>query len=64
MGISHMLETLPFLDVFARALKGAWSATRSTSSSTADSRVNLLFFLAAVIAAFLLINHRAHRRAP
>lgn len=59
MGITYMLESLPFLDVFARALKG------STECNKIDLILglpipawNLAFFLVAVIAAFLLIHFK------
>lgn len=62
MGISYMLETLPFLDVFARALKGSVECNKiDLILGLPIPAWNLLFFLAAVIAAFLLINHRAHK---
>jgi protein dithiol:quinone oxidoreductase len=59
MGITYMLESLPFLDVFARAIKG------STECNKIDLVLGLpipawtlLFFLLAIAASFLLINHR------
>lgn len=62
MGISYMLETLPFLDVFARALKGSVECNKiDLILGLPIPAWNLLFFVVAVIAAFLLINHRAHK---
>lgn len=62
MGITYMLETLPFLDVFARALKGSVECNKiDLILGLPIPAWNLLFFLAAVIAAFLLINHRARK---
>jgi protein dithiol:quinone oxidoreductase len=63
MGITYMLESLPFLEVFARALKG------STECNKIDLILGLpipawtlLFFLLAIIASVLLIGHRASRQ--
>jgi protein dithiol:quinone oxidoreductase len=63
MGITYMLESLPFLEVFARALKG------STECNKIDLILGLpipawtlIFFVLAIIASFLLINHRASDR--
>jgi protein dithiol:quinone oxidoreductase len=63
MGISYMLESMPFLDVFARALKG------STECNKIDLVLGLpipawtlIFFVFAIIASFLLINHRSAQR--
>ncbi|MBL8311780.1 MAG: disulfide bond formation protein B [Burkholderiales bacterium] len=62
MGITYMLETLPFLDVFARALKGSVECNKiDLILGLPIPAWNLLFFVAAVAAAFLLINHRAHK---
>ena len=62
MGITYMLESLPFLDVFARALMG------SVECNKIDLILGLpipawtfIFFIVAIIAAFLLINHRAQK---
>jgi protein dithiol:quinone oxidoreductase len=62
MGITYMLDSLPFLDVFAKALKG------STECNKIDLILGLpipawtlIFFVIAVIAAFLLVNHRRAR---
>jgi protein dithiol:quinone oxidoreductase len=59
MGITYMLESLPFLEVFARALKG------STECNKIDLILGLpipawtlIFFVLAVFASFSLIRHR------
>lgn len=62
MGITYMLDTLPFLDVFSRALKGSVECNKiDLILGLPIPAWNLLFFLAAVTAAFLLINHRAQK---
>lgn len=62
MGITYMLETLPFLDVFARALKGSVECNKiDLILGLPIPAWNLIFFVAAVMAAFLLVNHRAHK---
>jgi len=62
MGITYMLESLPFLDVFARALKGSVECNKiDLVLGLPIPAWTLLFFVGAVIAAFLLINHRAQK---
>lgn len=62
MGITYMLESLPFLDVFARALKGSVECNKiDLILGLPIPAWTLLFFVVAVIAAFLLINHRAQK---
>ena len=62
MGISYMLESLPFLDVFARALKGSVECNKiDLILGLPIPAWNLVFFVVAVIAAFLLVNHRAQK---
>lgn len=63
MGITYMLESMPFLDVFARALKGSVECNKiDLIMGLPIPAWTLLFFLAAIIAAFLLINHRSSNR--
>ncbi|MBC7709753.1 MAG: disulfide bond formation protein B [Rhizobacter sp.] len=63
MGITYMLESMPFLDVFARALKGSVECNKiDLILGLPIPAWTLLFFLAAIIAAFLLINHRSSNR--
>ena len=60
MGITYMLDSMPFLDVFARALKGSVECNKiDLILGLPIPAWTLIFFIAAVIAAFLLINHRA-----
>ena len=62
MGISYMLESLPFLDVFARALKGSVECNKiDLILGLPIPAWTLLFFVVAIIAAFLLVNHRAQK---
>ena len=62
MGITYMLESLPFLDVFARAFKGSVECNKiDLILGLPIPAWTLLFFVFAVIAAFMLINHRAHK---
>jgi protein dithiol:quinone oxidoreductase len=62
MGITYMLESMPFLDVFARALKGSVECNKiDLILGLPIPAWTLIFFVAAVIAAFLLIHHRAHK---
>ena len=62
MGITYMLESLPFTDVFARALKGSVECNKiDLILGLPIPAWTLLFFVVAVIAAFLLINHRAQK---
>lgn len=62
MGITYMLESLPFLDVFARALKGSVECNKiDLILGLSIPAWTLIFFVGAVIAAFLLINHRAQK---
>lgn len=62
MGITYMLESLPFLDVFARALKGSVECNKiDLVLGLPIPAWTLLFFVGAVIAAFLLVNHRAQK---
>ena len=64
MGITYMLESLPFLDVFARALKGSVECNKiDLILGLPIPAWTLLFFVLAVIAAFLLINHRSAARS-
>jgi protein dithiol:quinone oxidoreductase len=64
MGITYMLESLPFLDVFARALKGSVECNKiDLILGLPIPAWTLIFFIVAVIAAFLLINHRASGNA-
>jgi len=62
MGITYMLESLPFLDVFARALKGSVECNKiDLVLGLPIPAWTLLFFVGAVIAALLLVNHRAQK---
>jgi protein dithiol:quinone oxidoreductase len=62
MGITYMLESLPFLDVFARALKGSVECNKiDVVLGLPIPAWTLVFFVVAVIAAFLLINFK-HRQ--
>jgi len=62
MGITYMLESLPFLDVFARALKGSAECNKiDLILGLPIPAWTLIFFVVAVIAAFLLVNHRAQK---
>lgn len=62
MGITYMLESLPFMDVFARALKGSVECNKiDLILGLSIPAWTLMFFIVAVIAAFLLINHRAQK---
>ena len=62
MGISYMLDSLPFMDVFSRALKGSVECNKiDLILGLPIPAWTLLFFILAVTAAFLLINHRAHK---
>ncbi len=62
MGIGYMLESLPFLDVFARALKGSVECNKiDVVLGLPIPAWTLLFFVVAVVAAFLLINFK-HRQ--
>jgi protein dithiol:quinone oxidoreductase len=64
MGITYMLESMPFLDVFARALKGSVECNKiDLVLGLPIPAWTLIFFVLAVIAAFLLINHRV-KSAP
>ena len=64
MGITYMLESLPFMDVFARALKGSVECNKiDLILGLPIPAWTLLFFILAVIAAFLLINHRSAARS-
>jgi protein dithiol:quinone oxidoreductase len=57
-----MLESLPFLDVFARALKGSVECNKiDLILGLPIPAWTLIFFIVAVIAAFSLINHRAQK---
>lgn len=60
MGITYMLESLPFMDVFARALKGSVECNKiELILGLPIPAWTLIFFILAVIAAFLLVNHRS-----
>lgn len=60
MGITYMLDSLPFLEVFGRALKGSVECNKiDLILGLPIPAWTLIFFVLAVIAAFLLINHRA-----
>lgn len=62
MGITYMLESLPFLDVFARALTGSVECNKiHLILGLPIPAWTLIFFIVVVIAAFLLINHRAQK---
>jgi len=64
MGITYMLESLPFMDVFARALKGSVECNKiDLILGLPIPAWTLIFFVLAVIAAFLLINHRSAARS-
>ena len=64
MGITYMLESLPFMDVFARALKGSVECNKiDLILGLPIPAWTLLFFVLAVIAAFMLINHRSASRS-
>jgi protein dithiol:quinone oxidoreductase len=59
MGITYMLEAFPFFDVLTRALKGSVECNKiDLILGLPIPAWTLLFFIIAVIAAFLLINHR------
>ena len=61
MGIGYMLESLPFLDVFARALKGSVECNKiDLVLGLPIPAWMLIFFVIAVIVPFMLIHHR-HR---
>lgn len=61
MGITYMLESLPFMDVFARAFKGSVECNKiDLILGLPIPAWTLIFFVFAVTAALLLINHRAH----
>ncbi len=63
MGITYMLESMPFLDVFARTLGGSVECNKiDLILGLPIPAWTLIFFIVAVIAAFLLINHRPSRR--
>jgi protein dithiol:quinone oxidoreductase len=56
MGITYMLESLPFLDVFARALRGSVECNKiDLIFGLPIPAWNLVFFVAAIVAAFMLI---------
>jgi protein dithiol:quinone oxidoreductase len=56
MGITYMLESLPFLDVFARALRGSVECNKiDLIFGLPIPAWNLVFFVAAIAAAFMLI---------
>ncbi|MGL5002094.1 MAG: disulfide bond formation protein B [Casimicrobium sp.] len=60
MGITYMLESFPFLDVFSKALKGSVECNKiDLVLGLSIPAWTFIFFVLAVIAAFLLINHRA-----
>jgi protein dithiol:quinone oxidoreductase len=62
MGITYMLDSLPFMDVFSRALKGSVECNKiDLILGLPIPAWTLLFFILAVIAAFMLINHRAQK---
>ncbi len=62
MGITYMLESFPFLDVFSRALKGSVECNKvDLVLGLSIPAWTLIFFVLAVIAAFLLIGHRPKR---
>ena len=62
MGITYMLESLPFLDVFGRALKGSVECNKiDLILGLPIPAWTLIFFVIAVIAAYLLINHRVQK---
>ncbi len=62
MGISYMLESLPFTDVLVRALKGSVECNKiDLILGLPIPAWTLLFFIIAVTAAFMLINHRAQK---
>ena len=62
MGITYMLESLPFMDVFARALKGSVECNKiDLILGLPIPAWTLLFFVLAVIVAFMLINLRAQK---
>jgi protein dithiol:quinone oxidoreductase len=62
MGISYMLESLPFLDVFARTLKGSVECNKiDLVFGLPIPAWTLLFFVVAIVAAFFLINFK-HRQ--
>lgn len=64
MGITYMLESLPFMDVFARALKGSVECNKiDLILGLPIPAWTLLFFVFAVIAAFMLINPRSVSRS-
>lgn len=59
MGIGYMLESLPFLDVFARALKGSVECNKiDLVLGLPIPAWMLIFFVIAVIVPFMLIHHR------
>jgi protein dithiol:quinone oxidoreductase len=62
MGITYMLESLPFLDVFSRALKGSVECNKiDLILGLPIPAWTLIFFVLAVITAVLLIGHRSKK---
>lgn len=59
MGITYMLDAFPFLDVFSKALKGSVECNKiDLVLGLSIPAWTLIFFVLAVIAAFLLIGHK------
>ena len=62
MGITYMLDSLPFVDVFSRALKGSVECNKiDLILGLPIPAWTLIFFVLAVIVAFMLINLRAQK---
>ncbi len=62
MGIGYMLESLPFLDVFARALNGSVECHKvDLVMGLPIPAWMLIFFLIAAVVPFFLIHHRGRR---
>jgi len=62
MGITYMLETLPFIDVFARAFAGSVECNKIDRVLGLPLPAwNLILFALAIVAGFLLIDHRGRR---
>jgi protein dithiol:quinone oxidoreductase len=62
MGITYMLESLPFLDVFARALRGSVECNKiDLILGLPIPAWNLVFFIVAIVAAFMLIYFKQNQ---
>ncbi|MFN3629169.1 MAG: disulfide bond formation protein B [Casimicrobiaceae bacterium] len=64
MGIGYMLETLPFMDVFARALAGSVECNKiDRVLGLSLPAWNVILFSLLLIAAIALVRHRGRARA-